>query len=991
MISITSRSRLVAAASPFAVAVALAGSSPAWAQETAAATTAQPTITGAASAATVAQPAPPPSDTAANPENSDQAQTPSNIVVTGFRAALRSATAKKKNSETVVESVSAEDIGKLPDNGIGESIARLPGVAAQRANGRANIISIRGFGPDFSTTTLNGRQQTTTNDSRAVEFDQYPSEILAGVDVYKTAEADHTAGGLVGSIDLRTIRPLDYGKEVFAVGVRGTYLDQKLLPKSKDFGGRIFGTFVDQFAHDTIGLAVSAAYTNEPYSTKDWNSWGLQSYPSGDQGMYGVKSWWESDQLKRLGTTATLQARMSDNLTMSLDGFYSHFTDDVDQKGFEMPFMFSPFTKIVSETSSANGIVTAATVQGLPVVENYATDHRANQYALGWNTQWDNHNGWRAMADLSWSRTDRTEHHIETTAGVMNGHSQAQPVEGEPPPPCILANGCATLSFTDTSRGPVFVSNYNAGSPALVLTDVEGWSGSPVQAGYDKLRSSKDDLKELRGEVERDVGSFIKSIKVGVDYTDRDKTLTQIEGFLSPPDGALQVAIPTDLLQPTFTLDRGFGPILSWDPRALESQGVLVYTDNTQPNSGYHVTEKVWTPYIMAPLDADLGAVTLTGNIGFQAVHTNLVSGGSVYPTQTDNYWMWLPSLNLNFRWSNGFVIRFAASKEYMRPRLTDLANNVDFNYDATHNPPIYTGSGGNPLLRPYQAKAVDLNFEKYFGNKGYVALQTYYKHIDTYIASGVNTNFDYSGFSPPPNETVPSTPIGWFSTSLNTHGGYMYGAELAATLPFDIFSPSLDGFGLTGGAGYTKTRILDFNGNVSTIPGYSKWVANLTAFYEKHGISVRGSMRYRSGFVGDFVLFSGGLDRQYVLAETTFDAQVGYDFPTGSMFRGLSVFVSGENLTDERSATLTIPNQPDSWLKYQTYGRRFLLGATYKFGASPPPSPLPPPPPPPPPPAAPATQTCPDGTVILATATCPVPPPPPPPPPPAAAPERGF
>ncbi|HZC38996.1 MAG TPA: TonB-dependent receptor plug domain-containing protein, partial [Sphingomicrobium sp.] len=597
MISMSSRSRLVAAASPFAVAVVLAGSSPAWAQETAAATPAQPAITGAASAATVAQPTPPPSDTAANPENSDQAQTPSNIIVTGFRAALRSATAKKKNSETVVESVSAEDIGKLPDNGIGESIARLPGVAAQRVNGRANIISIRGFGPDFSTTTLNGRQQTTTNDSRAVEFDQYPSEILAGVDVYKTAEADHTAGGLVGSIDLRTIRPLDYGKEVFAVGVRGAYLDQKLLPKSKDIGGRIFGTFVDQFAHDTIGLAVSAAYTDEPYSTKDWNSWGYQTYPSGDQGMYGVKTWFESDELKRLGTTATLQARLSDTVTTTLDGFYSHSVENIDQKGFEMPFMFSPYTSIVSQTSSSNGIATAATVTGLPVVENYATDHRANQYALGWNTQWDNHNGWRAMADLSWSRTDRTEHHIETTAGVQNGHSQTADT-------CDPSQGCATLSFTDTSHGPVFVSNYNAGNPALVLTDVEGWSSSPVQAGYDKLRTSKDDLKEGRAEIERDIGSFVKSIKVGVDYTDRSKTLQQIEGFLSPPDGALQVAIPTDLLQPTFTLDRGFGPILSWDPRALEAQGVLVYTDNTQPNTGYHVTEKVLTPYIMAPLDA---------------------------------------------------------------------------------------------------------------------------------------------------------------------------------------------------------------------------------------------------------------------------------------------------------------------------------------------------------------------------------------------------
>ena len=256
MNSTSTRWRLAAAVSP----LAMMAMTPAWGQDDPAASTkaaaTTPAITGEASAA-VAQPTPPPpSDTAANPQDTDQSSNKA-IVVTGFRAALRSSTAKKKNSETVVESVTAEDIGKLPDNSIGESIARLPGIAAQRNNGRANIISIRGFGPDFSTTTLNGRQQTTTNDSRAVEFDQYPSEILAGVDVYKTAEADHTAGGLVGSIDMRTIRPLDYGKRVLAVGVRGAYVDQKLLPDSKDKGGRIFGTFVDQFAHDTMGIALS--------------------------------------------------------------------------------------------------------------------------------------------------------------------------------------------------------------------------------------------------------------------------------------------------------------------------------------------------------------------------------------------------------------------------------------------------------------------------------------------------------------------------------------------------------------------------------------------------------------------------------------------------------------------------------------------------------------------------------------------------------------
>ncbi len=304
-----------------------------------------------------------------------------------------------------------------------------------------------------------------------------------------------------------------------------------------------------------------------------------------------------------------------------------------------------------------------------------------------------------------------------------------------------------------TDHGPVFDSDYDAANPALVLTDVEGWSGSPVQAGYDKLRKSKDDLKELRGEIEREIGGFVKSIKVGVDYTDRDKTLTQIEGFLAPPGGASEARdprlCPAAVVHagPRFRTDPVMGPARDRVPNVLD------YVDNTQPNSGYHVIEKVWTPYVMAPLNADLGAVTLTGNIGFQGVHTSLTSASPAYPTNRDHYWMWLPSLNLNFRWDNGFVIRFAASKEYMRPRLTDLNNSVTFGYnDQIH---LYRGNGGNPFLRPYQAKALDLNFEKYFGSKGYVALQTYYKHIDTYIASGTNTAFDFSPFPVPVNQTV--------------------------------------------------------------------------------------------------------------------------------------------------------------------------------------------------------------------------------------------
>ena len=294
------------------------------------------------------------------------------IVVTGFRASLESAVAEKKLKDQIIESVSAEDIGKLPDASIGESIARLPGLTSQRISGRAGYISVRGFGPDFSSTLLNGRQQTATSDNRGIEFDQYPSEIVSAVDVYKSPSADLVGQGLVGTIDIRTIRPLEKNERVLAVGARGVYADLGALNAgSDDLGYRLFGTYIDQFAGDTLGLSLSVAYSNEPYQTEEFEAWGyatvdpcdgryteiaaaggatcddgtgtggtVQRVPAagyeeaiGNLVVGGVKPFVTSSNLKRLGLNGTLQYDPGNNWMVTLDGFYSDFDDTQIKRG----------------------------------------------------------------------------------------------------------------------------------------------------------------------------------------------------------------------------------------------------------------------------------------------------------------------------------------------------------------------------------------------------------------------------------------------------------------------------------------------------------------------------------------------------------------------------------------------------------------------------------------------------------------------------------
>ncbi len=159
------------------------------------------------------------------------------IVVTGLRASINLSVEEKKINTSMVEVISAEDIGKLPDQSIAESLSRLPGLATQRLDGRANVVSIRGLAPDFTTTLLNGREQVSASNNRGVELDQYPSELLTGAVIYKTPDASLIGQAIGGTIDMKTARPLSYKGRTIAVGVRGEVNDLgKLNPDISNKG-----------------------------------------------------------------------------------------------------------------------------------------------------------------------------------------------------------------------------------------------------------------------------------------------------------------------------------------------------------------------------------------------------------------------------------------------------------------------------------------------------------------------------------------------------------------------------------------------------------------------------------------------------------------------------------------------------------------------------------------------------------------------------------
>jgi iron complex outermembrane receptor protein len=888
--------------------------------------------------------------TGATPAFAQDAAAPADdedIVVTGYASALENAVEVKRDADQIVESVSAEDIGRLPDASIGEAIARLPGLTSQRNNGRASGIAIRGFGPDFSTTLLNGREQTTTSDNRSVEFDQYPSEIVSRVDIFKSPTASLVGQGLVGTVDIRTIRPLETNDRIFAVGGRISYADLGALNAgSDDIGYRANATFVDQFANDTLGIALAASYVNEPYQNQEFNAWGYAGDGSAANPFVigGSKSFVTSTSLERIAFNGTLQWEPAPEVRVTLDGFYSHFSDEQFKRGIELPLGFGAFGTTFSPTGRTivDGRAVGGTFNNVRgVIRNDIFEREADLYSFGFNTTYTGDNGWNFMFDVGYSRTDRNELSLESYSGTgFNGDD--------------TGNGAAaTIGFTSTRRGTVFSPSLDYSNPATIfLTDPLGWGGGTVpQAGYSNNRIIDDELWQFRTEVEREFeGSFLRSVQFGLNYTTREKTLVPDEAFVRLPGTALTATLPSQYrLSPTNLAYLGLGPIQSYDARDLIRDGVLVLEPRvaTGPGAafdvlskGYTVAEDLMTAYLQFNIESELGIGTLTGNVGVQAINTDQQSTGFINtPTGPqlislgDNYWDVLPSLNLSLRLESDTVIRFAASRQVMRARLDDARVSIGYGIDSSVPGGIIRGGGGNPFLRPYRANAVDLNVEQYFGRGGVIALQLFYKDIKSFVFNG-RFPFDYSGF-PAPNGAAafPALPaIGTLDAPINTGGGSLYGAELGFTLPFSNITSALEGFGITGGVSWTDTNVEDANGNQTTIPGYSRWVANGTAYFERWGFNARGSVRYRSTFLGDFTGFGGSPTRRQALDEIIVDAQVGYDFPEGSALHGLSLYLQGQNLTDERFAAVVTQDDPLSVLDYQIYGRRFLGGFTFRF-----------------------------------------------------------
>ena len=886
------------------------------------------------------------------------------VTVTGFRGSIIESINTKRFSSSVVESISAEDIGKLPDSSIAESIARLPGLAAQRLDGRASRVTIRGFGENHSGTTFNGREQVSISDNRGVEFDLYPSEIMSGVTVYKTPDATLEGEGIAGQINLQTIKPLSKDGRIMQVNGQFEQTSlEKLNPDGDDTGFRGTFFYLDQFADDTIGLAVAYSTMSSPNQEKRWNAWGYPSFNVEGTDfsiLGGAKPFVRSSTLERDSLMIVVEYEPSDDVNMTFDLLKVDFLDEKRLRGIEIPFAWGQGSLSAQSVDAATGFITEGTTDGQRVVvrNDYET-READLTSVGFNLNWTVNESWNLDFDASSSKVERDVFSLESYSGTGRGDS----------------NGVADVlsySLTGGNTGATFshgldYSDYSLiqlGGPltwgwSSALNDSLGITGTPLenhgQDGFINAPSIDDELTALRFAAVQEVdSSFISEVTYGISYKEREKTKNSDGYYMTLstfPNNPGTLVVPEEYRLGTASLDFiGMGDMIAYDPLALIRDGFYTLlseklTGQQHVTKSWQVKEEVTSFFVSADISTDIADMPLTGNFGFRYVQTDQSSqgfaaatvNGLVVASATDishSYNNFLPSLNLNLQLDDTQYVRFGAAKTISRPRMDQMnASSISsYNLIPDSNGNNWSVGGGNPSLEPQEGLGIDISYENYFSQEGYFSVAYFWKDLSNWIFNGTY-EVDFTGVADPLTGTIPANPIGTGNGQVNGGGGKIKGIELSVTFPLNLINEALDGFGIIGSYTDISSDIEDQNGNEFKLPGLSETIQNYTFYYEKNGFSARASMRKRADFNGD--VYGLGFDTVQVdiIGETIWDAQIGYNFEEAGYedLAGLSIFFQVYNLNDEPFTTLSGDNALQV-RDYQEYGSTYLFGFSYKM-----------------------------------------------------------
>jgi iron complex outermembrane receptor protein len=879
------------------------------------------------------------------------------VVVTGIRAGLRSSLEVKRESITVVDAISAEDIGDFPDKNLGEALQRITGVQISRQDGEGRGVSIRGAEPGLNRVEINGvtALSLTVGGGRDVDFRDLPVDFVSRLEVYKSSTPEMTEGGVGGTVRVITRRPLDSTEPYLAGSTQMIYSDlaREYDPKLAIIGSRTF-------LNNTLGLLGAATYEERHLDSHNARTTGwLRRAPTAtgagatpgrgtDVNGDGTLDWipeiprygLDRRETKRPAFLGIVEWAPNDAVKLFAEGTYAKAKEKVSS-------MFMQLSAASGLIDYANSVVgpdnTVTHLEVTPSAQfptelayrNIGGELEREQYTLAVGGQWD-------------LGSFKLDGRVNYASGEVQNDEK---------------NSTATIFGV-----PRAIIDYNNGerAPNFTFPGIDTTTGDGVNnlAAVFNPRTNSQEETSTQFNVEYQLeDSWLTSIKTGVDVRkltmdsilfQRTIQLTSRTGIAS--SGAT-VTVPVaqsvirDIINANSgvndvrffaTGDMGFGGgIRYWNDNGDPTYNATIAASGlgnidpyaANPNAGtngsyqnfldtWEVEEKTNAAYLQGSFKFDQLAIPISGTLGVRYVDTetmsagfnrlNLGGGNVTFPraSRDGGYTKWLPSLNLRFDLADDLVGRMTAGKVLARPNPSQLA------LRRTLDTVGFTGSRGNPNLQPYEATQYDLGLEWYFSQDGFVSATAFRKEISSFVVNtSVSEEVDGSPGDGSGNEYTVTIPVnGGDDVTIN-------GIEAGAQYAFDFLPQPFNGFGMLANVTYQKDDGFKgkniITGEVLPFPGLSRLSYNYSLYFENERFGARASYNWREKWL---ITPSGrGALPEFNEDFGSLDASVSYN-----ILPELTVFVEAINLLNDQRIE---HNTPLRRIANETYGSRYFLG----------------------------------------------------------------
>ena len=886
------------------------------------------------------------------------------VVVMGKRSSLIKSLDRKRNANAVIDSISAEELGKFPDANVADSLSHIAGVTVQRTRGgEGQYVNIRGLGPDFSIVTLNNRILATDDDGRDFAFDVLPSEMIGGADVLKSPVAKNPEGSIGGSVNLRSARPFDNPGFHGSASVQGSYNDL-----SEENGYKFSGVVSNTFADETMGYLLGITRSSEDMRTDsvtevsigDWLDMEIDGVQR--EGVKFVEFFANAvylEQRERTGLTGSFQYRPTDRLEMTFDAIATRL--DSPAQGYTQSFYLGDIDTRGSDIvydEEANLITSVAYDNFVPEVVTQTEERVVDTYQLGWNTEFKATDNLTLNADVYWSKSERDAGGKDNfvVAGIKGDQENGSGNFGRftlngnglPDIDIILDSAADGRTFEEANNDDYGVHYIEYGGTDIV-DEVLG-------ASFD-------------GAFVIDNGGVIESLDFGVQYTDRQKDRIKIDNETSL---CLYCNYPftfgsvgANVVRP-FPIDNFFDGVSGDFPRSFAVFDIPAYIEalkavdgtgenplngvpydssllEVKPNAvqSYNVQEETLAAYLQANFRGD----NWFGNLGLRVVTTDVSSTGAVRDivsvaeygdgeaaisdmsvtysdprpmSASSDYTKVLPSMNLGYEITDDLLLRVSAAQVMARPSLDPLSFIVD---DAgPRDGYFYIGHQGSPYLDPIEADQADIGLEWYYSDESALTGVVFWKDIDGFITTKLET--DVPAESIVTGEFDPELiPDGFVTeTVLNGDKAKVLGLELGMQ---HFFS---NGIGIVANYTYTDTESIVEGEDVGDLEGIARDSYSLSVIYEKDKLSAQVSADYSGEItVANETVIGGPGVAAKSEPMTWLSASIHYDLTDS-----LGIYIEGNNLLSENYKAYA--GRKDVPMSYEVYGRSYYAGINYSF-----------------------------------------------------------